>query len=297
MSANTVLLTGSRGFTGKYVRQALQQAGYRVVGLVQHEATDNEVAADLSDAAGLRTAVEQVLPDFVIHLAAIAFVAHADQTALYQTNLFGTLNLLEALQQCGHNVRKVILASSANIYGNPPVSPVAEDTSPAPVNHYAMSKLAMEHMARTWLDRLPIMFTRPFNYTGVGQDEKFLIPKIVSHFRSKQPVIKLGNLDVVREFNDVRMVAQAYVRLLEVGQPGQTINLCSGVGYRLLDVVETVSTISGHTLQVEVDHALVRASELKVLVGSPTLLNSVLPDLPAYALEQTLAWMLDGQLN
>ncbi len=295
MPAKTVLLTGSHGFTGRYVKEALQQAGYRVAGLVQHAPAEDEVAADLTDLPALCDAVNQIKPDFVIHLAAIAFVAHADQMGLYQTNVFGTLNLLDALHRSGLPLQKVILASSANIYGNPPVSPVVEDTPPAPVNHYAMSKLAMEHMARTWLDRLPILFTRPFNYTGAGQDEKFLIPKIVAHFKRKDGHIKLGNLDVVREFNDVRMVAQAYVRLLTQGQAGDTVNLCTGRGHRLLDVVETVSQLSGHTLQVEVDPQLVRANELKILIGSPDKLKAVLPDLPDYSLQDTLGWMLAAQ--
>ncbi len=164
-----VLLTGSQGFTGCYVRTALENDGFKVIGLVQKTPKTDEVEADLLDITSLRTAVAQVQPTHVIHLAAIAFVAHASAEDFYRVNLFGTLNLLEAIYAEKPTIEKILLSSSSNVYGNPIVSIVTESTPPAPINHYAMSKLAMEHMARTWSDRLPIAFTRPFNYTGVGQ--------------------------------------------------------------------------------------------------------------------------------
>jgi nucleoside-diphosphate-sugar epimerase len=288
----TVLLTGSRGFTGKYVREALEREGFSVVGLVQSDAHADEVDADLLDVDGLRRAVAQVQPNYVIHLAAIAFVAHSRPDAFYQVNLFGTLNLLEVLYAERVPVEKVLLSSSANVYGNPPVSQVSEDVMPAPVNHYAMSKLAMEHMARTWVDRLPILFTRPFNYTGVGQEGQFLIPKIVDHFARRASVIQLGNIDVEREFNDVRMIAQAYSGLMQKADAGEVFNLCSGQGYQLKEVMRMCEDITGHTMSIEVSPALVRENELKVLIGDASKLNKQLPDLPKYQLKETLAWML-----
>lgn len=287
----TVLLTGSRGFTGKYVREALERDGFSVVGLVQSGAGADEIAADLLDVEGLRRAVAQVQPDYVIHLAAIAFVAHSRPDAFYQVNLFGTLNLLEALYAERAPVEKVLLSSSANVYGNPPVSQVSEDVMPAPVNHYAMSKLAMEHMARTWVDRLPILFTRPFNYTGVGQEGQFLIPKIVDHFARRASVIQLGNIDVEREFNDVRMIAQAYSGLMQNADAGEVFNLCSGQGYELKEVIRLCEEITGHTMKIEVNPAFVRENELKVLIGDATKLNKELPDLPRFQLKETLGWM------
>jgi nucleoside-diphosphate-sugar epimerase len=130
--------------------------------------------------------VLRLQPNYVVHLAALAFVAQQDVESFYRVNLFGALNLLDALIAAQCPVRKVVVSSSANVYGNVRHSPVAEDTCPAPVNHYAMSKLAMEHMALTRLDKLPIVISRPFNYTGVGQSENFLIPKIVGYVRWKR---------------------------------------------------------------------------------------------------------------
>jgi nucleoside-diphosphate-sugar epimerase len=288
----SVLLTGSRGFTGLHLRKVLTQAGYRVAGLVRSQPAADEVEGDLSSVPSLVDAVRDVRPELVVHLAAIAYVGHADPLDFYKVNLCGTLNLLQALDQSRIPVRKVILASSSNVYGISPVIPVGEDAIPAPVNHYAMSKLAMEYMSRNWLNRLPIVITRPFNYTGPGQSETFLVPKIVSHFVRKESKIRLGNLDVQREFNDVRTVAYGYKVLLEDAPPGSVVNICTGVGHCLTDVLKLAERITGFVLEVDVDPALVRANELPVLVGNPDRFNSMVKDAPAFSLEETLTSMI-----
>ncbi|WP_137984288.1 GDP-mannose 4,6-dehydratase, partial [Pseudomonas viridiflava] len=89
-----------------------------------------------------------------------------------------------------------------------------------------------------WHARLPLVITRPFNYTGVGQAENFLLPKIVSHFTQRESTIELGNLDVWRDFSDVRAVTSAYRGLLEARPLGKTLNVCSGVTHSLREVIE-----------------------------------------------------------
>ncbi len=204
------------------------------------------------------------------------------------------MNLLAGLAALPVKTSKVLLASSANIYGNCDASPITELQPAAPVNHYAMSKLAMEHMAWTYLDRLPIVITRPFNYTGPGQAPQFLIPKLVSHFVRRAPAIELGNLHVEREFNDVRMVCDAYLALLAHGVPGEAYNVCSGQPYTLQHVIGLLSGITGHTMDVQVNPAFVRANEVHRLCGSPDKLLACTGPLNSYALEATLAWMLES---
>jgi nucleoside-diphosphate-sugar epimerase len=278
-----ILLTGANGFTGRHFAEHAKAAGHEIVPL----------RANLNDSKSLEEEILQVAPDSIVHLAAISFVGHADINDFYKVNVIGTLNLLDALTKLNKPPVSVLLSSSANIYGNSTVSPVSETQPPAPVNHYAMSKLAMEHMARTYLDRLPLFFTRPFNYTGPGQDRSFIIPKLVSHFAKRLPVVELGNLDVEREFNDVRFVCEAYLSLLKKNIAGETVNICSGKPIALRSVIALLSNISSHTLETKVNPAFVRANEIQRLCGDPTRLNAIIGSIDTPDLADTLTWMLD----
>ena len=247
------------------------------------------------DEAALIDAVREVQPQMVAHLAAIAFVPHGDVQAIYQTNLVGTRNLLEALVQGKAPVDAVLVTSSANVYGNGSGGVMDETTPFAPANDYAVSKAAMEWMAKLFTDRLPLVMVRPFNYTGIGQSNSFLLPKIVDHVRRRASVIELGNLDSARDFSDVRAVVQYYKRLLECPAViGQTFNVCSGRAYALLEVLEMVRSLSGHDLEVRVNPAFVRDNEVQTLWGSRDKLVRAVGAVPDIPLRDTLQWMLQG---
>lgn len=290
-------VTGLHGFTGRYVARELAAAGYEVSGTVMPGAQAGEGlhAVDLRDREALRAAVAAAAPDVVVHLAAIAFVAHGNAEQMYQVNLQGTRNLLEALAALPTAPSAVLLASSANVYGNADVALIGEEQPAAPANDYAVSKLAMEYMARLWMDRLPIILVRPFNYTGVGQDEKFLLPKIVSHFRRRERTIELGNLAIARDFSDVRMVADAYRRLLAADDvAGQVFNVCSGVAHSLDEVLAGMSRIAGYAIDVRVNPAFVRANDVLRLAGSNARLEAAIGKLAVVPLAQTLRWMYEA---
>lgn len=292
MPGRVVLVTGASGFTGRHLVPALQAVGYRVVGLGKEGSNaDADVECDLRDPLAVRQAVASVRPTHVVHLAALAFVAHADERAFYDLNLFGCLHLLEALLALPQVPRKILIASSANVYGTPNVDMIDEAVCPAPVNHYACSKLAMEHMVRTWFERMPIVISRPFNYTGVGQSDRFLIPKIVQHFVQRSDRIQLGNLDVSRDFSDVRDVVSAYVALLGAEVHSEIFNVCSGRAVALRELLEMMTRMTGHELRVEVNPALVRRDEIALLRGSCQKLSRAVEYAPRYKIEDTLAWM------
>ncbi|HQR83172.1 MAG TPA: NAD-dependent epimerase/dehydratase family protein, partial [Thiotrichales bacterium] len=198
--SNRVLITGIDSFTGKYLQQYLEQSGYSVFGTSRSN-------LNITDAAQVNACVEQVQPNYVIHLAGISFVGHPIVEDFYRVNVIGTENVLKALSQYAPNVSKVILASSATVYGNQGIDVLDEALCPQPVNHYGVSKYAMELIARTYFDKLPIILVRPFNYVGLGQPEQFVIPKIVKHFREDAATIELGNIQVEREFNSVYFAA------------------------------------------------------------------------------------------
>lgn len=291
----TALITGINGFTGRYLAEKLRSAGYTVMGLA-HEASDGVFCCDLLDRDSLADVLAQVKPEVVVHLAAIAFVAHGDVEAVYRTNVVGTRNLLEAVAKSGCQPLSVLLASSANVYGNATVEPIDEVTPVAPANDYAVSKLAMEYMARLWFDQLPITLVRPFNYTGAGQSLNFLLPKIVDHFKRRAPVLELGNLNVVRDFSDVRSVVKRYRLLLEAGQAGEVFNVCSGQGYSLLEVLQMMRDISGHDPEIRVNPAFVRTNEVHRMIGSQAKLDGAIGVVPDIPLRDTLKWMLESPL-
>lgn len=221
-------------------------------------------------------------------------MGHEDVRGIYDVNLLGTLDLLEALSTLPTPPQRILLAGSANIYGTPNIEVIDESICPAPVNHYAISKLAMELMARNYASRLPLVITRPFNYSGRGQSGRFLIPKIVSHALRKAPFIELGNLDVSRDFSDVRDVAAIYTALL-LDAPdavGKTFNICSGQAYSLREILQMVENISGHSMEVRVNPAFVRANEVPRLLGSNALLRQHTGLAPQIPLHETLRWML-----
>jgi nucleoside-diphosphate-sugar epimerase len=287
------LITGLHGFTGLHLAQELRAAGYRVFGtaLVAGQPETDVFNVDLCDRAAVASMVEQVKPDVVAHLAGIAFVAHSDAEQMYRVNIVATRNLLEALAACPHKPSSVLLASSAHIYGNARVEVIDELVEAAPMGDYAVSKLAMEYMARLWNDKLPITIVRPFNYTGVGQHENFLLPKIVSHFRRKARDIELGNLNIARDFSDVRVVSQSYRRLLSVAPAGEAFNICSGTAHSLLEVIGMMEQIAGYRIEVKVNPAFVRANDVLRLTGNRAKLDAAIGPVAPIALLDTLRWM------
>jgi nucleoside-diphosphate-sugar epimerase len=297
-----VLITGAGGFTGRYLATELRRAGYEPHGLVRNATALEDYmgihVGDLTDIAALQRVIEQVRPAYVVHLAAVSFVGHGDIDEIYTINLLGTRHVLEALTRAKLPLAAVLLASSANIYGNiANEEPIPETLCPAPANDYAVSKLAMEQMAWLYRDRLPLIVVRPFNYTGVGQSLSFLLPKIVDHFRRRAPIIELGNLDIARDFSDVRWVVQIYRKLLETPTTvGDTFNVCSGKAYTLQEILQMACEISGHAIEVRVNPAFVRANEVKRLLGSRSKLEGAIGLIEDIPLRDTLRWMLGDAL-
>ncbi len=297
-----VLITGLTGFTGRYMAAELAAHGYEVHGLSYRQPKGELPAGvsaihccSLNDSQMLRDLLMEIRPVYVVHLAAVSFVAHTDPDAIYNANLLGTRHLLEALCTVAPGLEAVLLASSANVYGNATEGVLDESAPIAPANDYAVSKAAMEYLARLYNRRLPLVITRPFNYTGVGQAEQFLIPKIVAHTRRRAEIIELGNLDIARDFCDVRQVAYAYRRLLETPAAiGETVNICSGSAYTLQYVLKQAAALSGHHLDVRVNPAFVRSADVKNLFGCKTKLESLISELPPITLSDTLRWMIEA---
>lgn len=278
--APTIALTGADGFTGRYVSAALEAAGAGWVA----------IDADLTDAAAVEAAVSATPFDRLVHLAAQAFVGVSDWRGFYAVNQLGTFNLLDAVARVRPGAR-VVLASSAQVYGPGAEGLIAEDAALNPANHYAVSKLAMEQGASLWADRLELVVARPFNYTGMGQGTEYLVPKLVDHHRRRAAVIELGNTWVRRDFGDVRSVAEAYAGLALGEEVPALVNLGTGQVRSVDELLDMLADLSGHRPEVRVNPAFVRANDVPVLGADASRLRAALPGWQPRELSDTLAWM------
>ena len=295
------LITGVDGFTGVYLAEELANAGYIVagIGLAPKPAallTGGYFRVDMMDLPSLETVIGDIRPDAIFHLAAMSHVTRDTADCLYRINIMATRNLLEALCASVHKPEAVILASTENLYGSRE-GILSEDTPLAPQNDYAVSKLAMEYMAALWKDRLPLTIVRPFNYTGRGQTEQFLVPKLIHHFAAHSAVIEMGNTDVSRDFSDVRDVAAAYTRLAVTHAPWGPFNICSGTAHSLDDILEMLREITGHCPEIRINPAFVRCNDVKRLLGSRQKLETQIGSIKLRTLRDTLCWMLDGAVQ
>ncbi len=268
------LVTGGNGFVGRHLVAALREAGSRVT-LLQGDIRDPRRAR------GFRG-------DAVFHLAA---KSHPGQSRLspdetFEINTLGTARLLEALEGFGG---RVLIVSSAEIYrlvGRP-----IRETDPLdPRNPYAWSKVMAEAVARAQ-DRLDVVIARPFNHTGPGQKESFVCGSFARQVVTG-PVVRVGQLDSVRDFLDVRDVVAAYRLLIERGRRGETYNIASGRGWRIGDLLDTLIRLSGRSVRVVQDPRRLRPADVQV--GDATRLRRATGWRPRHDLRATLADMIDA---
>lgn len=249
------------------------------------------MTCDITDKNGVANVLHRAAPDFIIILSAVTFVPDGLDREIYDINLFGPLHILQAATTLPKAPRRIIVPSTAHVYGNATEGSLTETHCPNPLSHYALSKYAMEQMIRPFRESLDLVTVRPFNYTGAGQADHFLIPKLVRHFRDCLPEIELGNMDVFRDFSDVRDVVAAYTILLEAESPPEVLNVCSGDAVCIRQILEWLHELTGHTPEVSVNPAFVRANEVRYLYGC----NEKLCQLGwrrKYHLQDTLRWML-----
>jgi nucleoside-diphosphate-sugar epimerase len=293
-----ILLTGAGGFTGRPLAARLRQGGHQVFGVTRPPAQDGEIQGDLCDRSWIYKTVDEIQPTIVVHLAGIATPLHGNIGEIYTVNVAGTANLLSVLAELKERPTRVIVASSAQVYGSPEDDrPIPESAPLRPLNHYGVSKSAMEDVVHLYADRLPIIVTRPFNYTGPGQNPNYyLVPKIVHHFARQAPHIKLGDLDLYRDFSDIRWVVDVYARLVTQAIEPTTLNVCSGRLIHLASIITTMREISGHAIDVITDPALLRAGEPPAICGSVVRLQSLLGERPNPDFRDTLQSMYDAAL-
>ena len=291
-----VLVTGAGGFVGPHLLRALASA--------LPAATVHAAAFDVTDPAAVLQAVRHVRPDACVHLAAISAVpaARSAPDAAWQVNLHGTLNVARALlaERPGCTL---LFASSAEAYGRSFAPGHALDESAAlnPLNTYGATKaaadLALGAMAH---EGLRIIRARPFNHTGPGQSDAFVVAAFARQVARiaagrQAPVMQVGALDPVRDFMDVRDVCACYAQCLaQAGRiaSGTVLNIASGASRRVGDVLNDLLALAGVAVEVTSDTARLRPVEIPVVAGDAAVARDLLGWAPAIAWRQTLADVL-----
>jgi GDP-4-dehydro-6-deoxy-D-mannose reductase len=300
------LVTGGAGFAGRYLVSLLVQKRYQVCAADIHRQPDTSGGADVLEKeldVCQQTAMDDLLgefvPDEVYHLAGIASPIGLDRQSYYRVNFLGTLNLFEAARKYAPQAR-ILYVSSSNVYGVVPSDqqPICEDRLFAPHNHYAASKAAGEAAACAYgMEGLQIVRTRPFNHTGPGQSTEFVcsrLAKLVAEIAGGliPPVIDAGNLDVERDFSDVRDVVRAYWLLLQQGQAGEAYNICSGQAVSIRTVACLLAELAQVKIEIRSQPELQRKVDLPLHVGSSEKIRGDTGWEPQISLRQTLKALL-----
>ena len=292
------LVTGASGFVGAYLVNELVAAGHEVI------ATDVVVPSglpggivyrrcDLLDGGAVRALVADIRPDYIFHLAAQSSAARSfeEPRSTLETNVFGTLNVLESvrslLRNCpGAKTRsgkvRMLSVGSSEEYGRRPQSamPLGEGSPIEPVSPYAVSKAAQTMLALQYERsfEIDVVATRSFSHTGPAQSTRFVLPAFArqcAEIRAgkREPVVSVGNLDVVRDFLDVRDIVRAYRMIAEEASEPGVYNVCSGLGLGLRDALDFLVRACGVPARIVEDQNLVRPADIPVLVGDNTRLR------------------------
>lgn len=291
-----LLVTGLSGFVGQHIRRTLQNQ------LSVWELADIFPPFDLTCPQTLEATCKN-LPDAVIHLAAQSSVPDAfkDPKATYETNFLGTLNLLQTLKNNGFK-GTFLYISSGDVYGQVAEQdlPISELTPAKPRNPYAVSKLSTEHLCLQWAitEGWRVMIARPFNHIGPGQSDRFVIADMAQQIsRVRQGLqsaqIQVGDIDVTRDFLDVRDVIHAYLKLLEKGQSGEIYNICSDQEFIIRELILNLATLADTPVELIQDPTRLRIAEQRRARGCSEKLRKTTGWQPEYPITITLESMLN----
>lgn len=270
-----VLVTGHTGFVGVHALRRIPGAfGFSVA--ASH--------VDIRDKAALVTHLADKRPDRVLHLAAQSFVPESFRAPrqTFETNFLGTLNLLEALAETGFTGR-FLFVGTGDAYGlvTPAQLPIAEDIPLRPRNPYAVSKAAAEALCFQWSQTGPfeVMMVRPFNHIGAGQAPSFAISGFARQIAEiakgiRPPQLRVGNIEVTRDFTAVEDVVDAYAQLLERGKNGEIYNICSGIEHSIQDLLSALLALAGVEAEVVVDPERYRPAEQPRVCGDSSKLQA-----------------------
>lgn len=304
-----LLVTGANGFVGRWLVALARERGDHVIATALPDDTlpvewnDDAVTVirgDLRDARH-RDAAADARPDAVIHLAAVASGAEArrDPERTAAVNTAAAVDLARAVWQTG--APRFLFVSTGEVYGAGHSGAIAESAPVEPVSPYGASKAAAETALREVAAgaRMPLLIARPFPHTGPGQAAAYVIPALAARLaaarREGASTIRAGNLAAVRDFLDVRDVVAAYLQMLERGRPGETYNVASGTGRSIAECAALLQAVVGTHVTIEPDAALLRPSDIPVLIGDAGKLRDATGWRPQIPFERTLQDLVHAQ--
>lgn len=312
MTALKIMITGGAGFVGLHLTRMLREL-FPVPGtLISTSKTACSgpdgitiEALDVNDRKSVDHQIKRVRPSHLIHLAGLASVAGAQQDidAAWNINLSGTLNLAHAILTHAPDCT-MIFAGSAEVYGltAKSVESLDENSLLAPITDYGATKAAADiALGAMAFHGLKLIRFRPFNHTGPGQSDQFVIPSFAGQIAKieaglQPPIINVGNLDAQRDFLDVRDVASAYGKAIERSQHipnGTVMNLASGVPQRIGDMLNYMITLSNAKIDIAFDPIRQRPSEIPRYVGNADLAKRLLNWEPTRSIRQSLVDVLE----
>ena len=300
-----ILVTGATGFVGRWLIRDLQAAGHEAIG------TPGSAELDITDEAAVAAFAASIRPDTIAHLAGMSYGpdARRDPERAMAINEGGTRSVMLAAAGAagtGSAPVPVLIVSSSEVYGDPaPADLPLRESAPLATNQpYGLSKLAEERVAFELAasERIPLVVARAFNHAGPGQREAFVIPalaaRLVAAVESGNRTIKAGNVDVRRDFTDVRDVVRAYYLLLKEGKKGQVYNVCSGIGLSIKDIIDIMAKQLNIEVDINIDNRLIRPADNKKIIGSNEKIKRELGWQNNIPLEQSLkdinTWTLDS---
>ena len=272
MAQRKAMITGSEGFVGPYLRKELEKHDYEVIGI---DLSGNpDFKCDITDRKSLERIILLNKPCHIFHLAGFSSPSQSFKQPefCFKINVEGTRNLLESASKL--NNRRVLIVSSAEVYGNPKYLPVDENHPLAPLSPYGFSRVEQEKLALGYPNTI---IARSFNHTGPGQNSDFVIPSFIQQVDNTEDggTIHVGNLEVIRDFSDVQDVVRAYRLLLEKGNLGEIYNIGSGIGYKLGEVLKRLIKKSGKNITVKIDPEKYRKVDIYELVCDNTKIKKL----------------------
>lgn len=309
-SFRRALITGGSGFVGRYLRTALEERleGADIICTtrkVNSASMGLGIALDLTDRSAVNALVREYRPDLVVHLAAQSSAGMSAGAALetWRVNVGGAINLAEILASQTQHIT-VLNVSSAEVYGQSLLhGPVTELAVLRPISIYGRTKAVAESVFDDILpDTARLITVRPFNHTGPGQDERFVVPSLVAQIvrierREQASPLRVGNLDSERDCLDVRDVVRAYVGLIEHAQTLSTrsvFNVATGGAVRISEILSRLQNMAKRPIPVEQDPARIRASDIARTVGDASALRAATGWTPEIGLDRTLHDVLEA---